>query len=140
VGDGLTQAAGMEPPVHHYATSAALTGIAFYTGAAFPRWRNNLFVGAMTPKFLSRLVITNGRVVSEERLLTEKAWRVRVVQTGPDGFIYIGVQRASDGTGGVIARICPVPRSISISFLRRSERSERSAFRISESRKASRLR
>ena len=105
VGDGLTQAPGMEPPVFHYATSAALTGIAFYTGSAFPQWRNNLFVGAMTPRFLARLTVANGRVEREEKLLLEKKWRVRVVQTGPDGFLYLGVQRASDGTGGVIARI-----------------------------------
>jgi len=108
VGDGLTQAPGMQPPVFHYATSAALTGIAFYTGSAFPQWRNNLFVGAMTPRFLARLVVANGRVEREEKLLLEKKWRVRVVQTGPDGFLYLGVQRASDGTGGVIARIRPV--------------------------------
>jgi len=108
MGDGLTQAPGMEPPVFHYATSAALSGIAFYTGSAFPRWRNNLFVGAMTPRFLARLVVANGRVEREEKLLLEKKWRVRVVQTGPDGFLYLGVQRASDGTGGVIARIRPV--------------------------------
>jgi glucose/arabinose dehydrogenase len=108
VGDGLTQAPGMEPPVFHYATSAALSGIAFYTGSAFPQWRNNLFVGAMTPRFLARLVVTNGRVEREEKLLLERKWRVRVVQTGPDGFLYLGVQRASDGTGGVIARIRPV--------------------------------
>ena len=111
VGDGLTQAPGMEPPVFHYATSAALGGIAFYTGSAFPQWRNNLFVGAMTPRFLARLVVANGRVDREEKLLLEKKWRVRVVQTGPDGFIYLGVQRASDGTGGVIARIRPVAES-----------------------------
>jgi len=108
VGDGLTQAPGIEQPVFHYATSAALTGIAFYTGTAFPQWRNNLFVGAMTPRFLARLVVANGRVEREEKLLLEKKWRVRVVQTGPDGFLYLGVQRASDGTGGVIARIRPV--------------------------------
>jgi aldose sugar dehydrogenase len=108
VGDGLTQASGMEPPVFHYATSAALSGIAFYTGSAFPQWRSNLFVGAMTPRFLARLVVANGRVEREEKLLLEKKWRVRVVQTGPDGFLYLGVQRASDGTGGVIARIRPV--------------------------------
>ena len=108
VGDGLTQASGMEPPVFHYATSAALTGIAFYTGSAFPQWRSNLFVGAMTPRFLARLVVANGRVEREEKLLLEKKWRVRVVQTGPEGFLYLGVQRASDGTGGVIARIRPV--------------------------------
>ena len=108
VGDGLTQAPGMEPPVFHYATSAALSGIAFYNGSAFPQWRNNLFVGAMTPRFLARLVVANGRVEREEKLLLEKRWRVRFVQTGPDGFLYLGVQRASDGTGGVIARIRPV--------------------------------
>jgi glucose/arabinose dehydrogenase len=108
VGDGLTQAPGMEPPAFHYATSAALTGIAFYTGSAFPQWRNNLFVGAMTPRFLARLTVANGRVEREEKLLLERKWRVRVVQTGPDGFLYLGVQRASDGTGGVIARIRPV--------------------------------
>ena len=108
VGDGLTQAPGMEPPAFHYATSAALSGIAFYTGSAFPQWRNNLFVGAMTPRFLARLVVANGRVEREEKLLLEKKWRVRVIQTGPDGFLYLGVQRASDGTGGVIARIRPV--------------------------------
>ena len=110
VGDGLTQATGMEPPVHHYSTSAALSGIAFYTGASFPRWRNNLFVGAMTPRFLSRLVVDRGRVVSEERLLLEKRWRVRVVQTGPDGYLYLGVQRTSDASGGVIARIRPTSK------------------------------
>jgi glucose/arabinose dehydrogenase len=108
VGDGLTQAPGMEPPAYHYATSAALSGIAFYTGSAFPPWRNNLFVGAMTPRFLVRLVVANGAVVREEKLLLEKRWRVRVVQTGPDGFLYLGVQRTADGMGGVIARIRPV--------------------------------
>ena len=108
VGDGLTTAPGMEGPVHHYSTSAALSGIAFYTGSAFPRWRNNLFVGAMTPRFLSRLIIANGRVTGEERLLLEKRWRVRVVVPGPDGFIYLGVQRVPDGSGGVIARIRPL--------------------------------
>lgn len=108
VGDGLTEAPGKEAPVFHYSTSAALTGIAFYMGAAFPKWRNNLFVGAMTPRFLARLTVGNGRVLREEKLLLEKRWRVRVVQTGPDGFLYLGVERPTDGTGGVIARIRPV--------------------------------
>jgi len=108
VGDGLTQASGMEQPVHHYATSTALSGLAFYTGTAFPQWRNNLFVGAMTPRYLSRLVFANGRLAREERMLLEKRWRVRVIQQGPDGFIYLGIQRDADGTGGVIARLRPV--------------------------------
>jgi glucose/arabinose dehydrogenase len=108
VGDGLTHAPGVEPSVHHYATSTALSGLMFYTGSAFPQWRNNIFVGAMTPRYLSRLTLANGRVAREERMLLEKRWRVRVIQQGPDGFIYLGVQRNPDGTGGVIARIRPL--------------------------------
>lgn len=108
VGDGLTQAAGMEQPVHHYATSTALSGLSFYTGNAFPQWRNSVFVGAMTPRYLSRLTVTNGLVAREERMLLEKRWRVRVIQQGPDGFIYLGIQRDADGTGGVIARMRPL--------------------------------
>ena len=56
------------------------------------------------------LVIADGRVRSEERLLLEKRWRVRAVQMGPDGFLYLGVQRTADGGGGVIARLRPVDR------------------------------
>jgi len=108
VGDGLTQAPGIEQPVHHYATSTALSGLAFYTGNAFPQWRNSLFVGAMTPRYLARLTVANGRVMREERMLLEKRWRVRVIQQGPDGFIYLGIQRDAAGTGGVVARIRPL--------------------------------
>ena len=101
----------MEQPRHHYSSSAALSGMMFYGGAAFPAWRGNLFVGAMTPRYLGRLTAEPGRPVREERLLTEKRWRVRVIQQGPDGFIYLGVERSTrDATDGKIVRLRPVAK------------------------------
>jgi glucose/arabinose dehydrogenase len=82
----------------------------FYTGDAFPQWRGNLFVGAMTPRYLGRLIVENCRVVREERLLGEKRWRVRVVQQGPDGFLYLGIEERRDGNGGMIVRLRPADR------------------------------
>ena len=80
----------------------------FYTGSAFPRWAGNLFVGAMTPRYLGRLVIEPGRPVREERLLTEQRWRPRVVVQGPDGFLYVGIERsAAQATDGEIVRLRP---------------------------------
>lgn len=108
VGDGLTQAPTMEQPVYHYASSTALSGMLFYTGSALPAWRGNLLVGAMAPRYLGRVIIEPGRPVREERLLTEKRWRVRVVQQGPDGFIYLGIDRSSpQATDGKIVRLRP---------------------------------
>ena len=108
VEDGLTEAPGMEQPVHRYAGSAALSGLTFYTGSAFPAWSGNLFVGAMTPRYLGRLIFEPGRPVREERLLTEQRWRVRVVQQGPDGFIYLGVEGSiRERTEGKIVRLRP---------------------------------
>ena len=61
----------------------------FYTGDLFPAWKGSLFVGAMVGQALVRLEIKGERVVSEERLLTERKARVREVRQGPDGAIYL---------------------------------------------------
>ena len=109
VGDGLVEMAGMEQPRFHYASSAALSGLTFYSGKAFPAWKGNAFVGAMTPRYLGRLIIQADRPIREERLLTDRRWRVRVVQEGPDGFLYLGVERSRpDAEDGMIVRIRPV--------------------------------
>lgn len=101
VGAGLTHKEGMEQPFYYYTPSIAPSGMEFYTGNAFPLWKGNLFIGAMVLKHLNRLVIKDGKVVHEERLLKDQGWRVRTVRQGPDGFLYIGVD------GGMILRIKP---------------------------------
>lgn len=96
-------AEGMEPPHHVWEVSPALSGMLFYSGKAFPEWKGNLFVGALAKSALIRLELDGDRVVHEERLLTDRAERIRDVREGPDGAIYVLV----DEENGKLLRIQP---------------------------------
>jgi glucose/arabinose dehydrogenase len=63
--------------------------MAFYTGDKFPRWRGNLFIGALRDRMLVRLVVDGKQVLKEERLLRNAIGRIRDVRMGPDGFLYL---------------------------------------------------
>jgi aldose sugar dehydrogenase len=89
VAKGLTARADVEQPIYFWVPSIAPSGMMFYTGDLFPAWKGNLFIGAMVGQALVRLEIKGDRVVSEERLLTERKARVREVRQGPDGAIYL---------------------------------------------------
>jgi aldose sugar dehydrogenase len=102
VGAGITHMQGMEQPVFYYLPDIAPSGMIFYTGSAFPSWRGSVFIGALVHGHLNRLVVEGSKVIHEERLLQDRGWRVRAVQQGPDGFIYVGVD------GGLILRIRPM--------------------------------
>jgi glucose/arabinose dehydrogenase len=89
VAKGLTARADVEQPIYFWVPSIAPSGMLFYTGDLFPAWKGNLFIGAMAGQALVRLELKGDRVVSEERLLTERKARVREVRQGPDGAIYL---------------------------------------------------
>ena len=89
VGSGLTAKAGMEQPLYYWFPDVAPSGMMFYTGARFPEWKGNLFVGSLAAHALIRLVLDGERVVAEERLLTDRNQRIRDVRQGPDGTIYL---------------------------------------------------
>jgi aldose sugar dehydrogenase len=97
------QAEGMEPPHHVWEVSPALSGMLFYSGKAFPQWKGNLFLGALAGSALIRLELDGDRVVHEERLLTDRAERIRDVREGPDGAIYVLV----DEQNGKLLRLQP---------------------------------
>jgi glucose/arabinose dehydrogenase len=108
IGDGWTWQEGMEQPLHYYTPSIAPSGMDFYTGQAFPEWHGNLFIGAMAPGHLNRLVISSGQVVKEERLLSNRRWRVRMVRQGPKGYLYLGIDRYWLGDEkGMLIRLRP---------------------------------
>lgn len=90
IGQGLTAQEGMEQPVWVWTPSIAPSGMIFYSGAAFPQWQGNLLLGSMAQRCLDRLVLRDGRVVLEERLMNPQAGRVRLVTLGPGGFVYLG--------------------------------------------------
>src|SRR5689334_2062330 len=96
-GDRTAQA-GMEQPAYFWTPDIAPAGLGFYDGTRFAEWRGNLFVSALAGKALIRLVLKDGRVVNEERLLGDLNARIRGVTEGPDGALYV----LTDGNGGKI--------------------------------------
>ncbi len=91
-----TKKAGMEQPIYYWDPSIAPSGMAFYTGDKFPKWKGNLFVGALAFKLVARLVLSGEKVVKEERLLKQLGARIRDVRQGPDGYLWV-LTDASDG-------------------------------------------
>lgn len=79
---------GVENPVWMWRPSTAVCAIDFYTGNQFPFWRNHLLATALRNETLRLLKIRDDRVIHEEILLADRG-RIRDVQTGPDGAIYL---------------------------------------------------
>jgi len=102
IGEG-THKPGMAQPVHTWVPSIAPSGMAFYTGDRFPRWRGDLFIGALRDEMLVRIRLDGEKVVKEERMLQGTLGRIRDVRQGPDGYLYL----LTDESNGVIARIEP---------------------------------
>ena len=86
----------------HWTPSPAVCGIDFYTGLKFPRWNGNLFVTALAGQHLRRLVVDSCHVIDQEVLLQDIG-RVRDVASGPDGMLYLVLNRP-----GKVVRLVPL--------------------------------
>jgi glucose/arabinose dehydrogenase len=104
IGEG-THKTGMAQPIHYWVPSIAPSGMAFYTGERFPRWKNDLFVGALKDPMLVRLRLDGEKAVREERMLQGVLGRIRDVRAAPDGYLYL----LTDDSNGVLARLAPAP-------------------------------
>jgi glucose/arabinose dehydrogenase len=102
IGEG-TAKQGMAQPLYYWVPSIAPSGMAFYSGEKFPKWKGDLFVGALRSQMLVRLQLDGEKVVKEERLLQGALGRIRDVRVGPDGLIYL----ATDDSAGYISRLEP---------------------------------
>lgn len=96
-----THREGMEQPITYWSPSIAVGAIDFVKGNLFPRWKNNLLVGALKFEELRRLVI-DGNKVTEQEILFKGYGRVRDVKTAPDGSLYV-----LTNTPDAILRIVP---------------------------------
>jgi glucose/arabinose dehydrogenase len=102
IGEGAAKA-GMEQPVYYWDPVIAPSGAVWYTGDRYPGWKGSLFVGSLQPGALVRLTLTDGKVASEERHLAELGDRIRDVQQGPDGLLYV----VTDEEEGRVLRVVP---------------------------------
>ncbi|MEO7400189.1 MAG: PQQ-dependent sugar dehydrogenase [Polaromonas sp.] len=107
IGEGLTEKAGMEQPLHYWVPSIAPSGMAFLSSERYGKaWRGNLFVGSLKFGYLDRIELSQpfaGKVVRESRLLTEVGERIRDVRQGPDGLLYV----LTDSSNGKLLRLLP---------------------------------
>ncbi|MCF7957941.1 MAG: PQQ-dependent sugar dehydrogenase [Phycisphaerae bacterium] len=98
----LRQKHGMQQPVLYWTPSIAVCGIDFYQGNLFPRWKNHLLVTALKYEEVRVLDIKDNRVLHQEIILKD-AGRVRDIACGPDGAIYVVLNKP-----GTILRLTPV--------------------------------
>jgi Glucose/sorbosone dehydrogenases len=87
----FTHKEGMEQPVVHWTPSIAVCGIDFYDGDIFKNWKNNLLVTSLKFENLYRLTIYQNKVIDQE-IIYSAGSRIRDVETGPDGYIYLALE------------------------------------------------
>src|SRR5262245_19701485 len=98
-----THREGMEQPLKYWVPSIAPSGMTFYTGDLFPRWRGNLFIGTLIAETLVWLEVSGKTIGNEERLLQQLHERIRDVRQGPDGALWL----VTDSSSGRILRVAP---------------------------------
>jgi aldose sugar dehydrogenase len=102
--------AGFEAPVVYWMPAIGVSGMAFYTGDKLPKWKGDVFVGALRTGeipgtgHLERILFNQEmQELRRESLLTELRQRIRDVRQGPDGFLYV----LTDEKDGAVLRIEP---------------------------------
>jgi glucose/arabinose dehydrogenase len=102
---------GMESPLVVWLPAIAVSGMAVYTGDRFPKWKGNVFVGAMRvgeipgTGHLERIVFNaKNEELRRESMLYELKQRIREVRQGPDGYLYL----LTEEQDGALLRIEPV--------------------------------
>lgn len=87
IGEG-TEKDGMEQPEFYWDPSIAPSGMAIYSGALWPEWEGDLFVGSLKFGLISRLEAAGGGLREAERIEGDETARVRDIVEAPDGSIW----------------------------------------------------
>jgi len=102
--------AGFEAPIVYWVPAIAVSGMAFYTGDKFPKWKGDVFVGSLRTGEIPgtghlERILFNGKweELRREALLREFRQRIREVRQGPDGLLYL----LTDENPGAVLRIEP---------------------------------
>jgi glucose/arabinose dehydrogenase len=103
--------AGFEPPVVYWTPAIAVSGMTFYTGDKFPKWKGDVFVGSLRTGEIPgtghvERILFNEKMeeLRRESLLVELRQRIRDIRQGPDGLLYV----LTDEKEGAVLKIEPV--------------------------------
>jgi len=95
----------IEMPLIDFTPSPAVSSFIFYQGDAFPEWKNDILMGTLKAQQLHRFSLDGDTVIEQEILLDDFA-RIRDIESGVDGEVYLLLENAE---GSKIARLAPVP-------------------------------
>lgn len=75
-------------PIFRWLPSIGACGLDVVDGPAFPQWKGDLIAGGLSGANVDRIRTQNGKLVEREELL-QGIGRVRDVQVGPEGYVYV---------------------------------------------------
>jgi glucose/arabinose dehydrogenase len=81
----------MKSPIHYWTPSIAPSGMAFINSERYGKWKGNLLVGSLKFQYVSRCILKGNTIFKEVKLL-EGIGRVRSIEQGLDGYMYVGVE------------------------------------------------
>ena len=81
-----------QSPIYYWTPSIAPSGFVMLKSDIYPKWKGNLFVGSLSFQYLERIELVGTRVMKREKILN-KIGRVRNVVEGPDGYLYVSIER-----------------------------------------------
>ncbi|MCW8107992.1 PQQ-dependent sugar dehydrogenase [Alteromonas ponticola] len=98
-----TKQQGMEQPVIYWDPSIAPSGMTFYQGDKFKAWQGDLLVGALKFTHLRRIEMDGDKPGKQHEYLRDRNQRIRDVEVGPDGLIYL----LTDEANGKLLQVSP---------------------------------
>ena len=90
-------------PVVDFTPAPAISNLTFHKGKPFAAWQSDMLVGSLKAQTLYRLRVQDGKLIEQEKLVNHLG-RIRDVEMGPDGYVYLAIEKES---GGAIIRLRP---------------------------------
>ena len=87
-----THRTGMEQPVYYWVPSIAPSGMEFVSSDLYPNLKGKLLVGSLKFRYLEVLTLDKNNTVIKRDKLFEDIGRLRSVNQGADGYLYLGVE------------------------------------------------
>lgn len=95
---------GFESPKVWWNPSISPSSLMIYSGAMFPAWKGDAFIGALSGKALIRVDLDGTKATKADQW--DMGTRIREVEQGPDGAIWL-LEDGENGANGQLMKLTP---------------------------------